>query len=304
MNRSLLTRRRFLALAALSLGGGVAVAQSAGGSGSPAPAATATVPATAAAASPPRRGVAQPVPRLAPPAALPPGVFRVGPCGERRRPTGGAPPSQALLDAFAILRRDRSAEDELPAAALKALRVRGLTPVAADAARVLRSAGDARAWVVPVPDVDRADPFVCKRAGASPREGVAVVAIGAAPAGGGAALRDLVRGIAPVAVDPCAGEGHDMLGVSGIVPDGVPAVFLTAPDGTAVRADVKDNGFSFVVPRGRTPEPRYVVWTGADGTPHVQPCPRSSAVPAGRAGDRSPSRSSLPTARMAAGRYR
>ncbi len=40
----------------------------------------------------------------------------------------------------------------------------------------------------------------------------------------------------------CAGPDHTMLGVSGIVPNGVPAVFLTAPDGTAVKADVKDNG--------------------------------------------------------------
>jgi hypothetical protein len=33
-----------------------------------------------------------------------------------------------------------------------------------------------------------------------------------------------------------------MLGISGMVPEGVAAVFLTAPDGTAVKADVKDNG--------------------------------------------------------------
>jgi hypothetical protein len=62
-----------------------------------------------------------------------------------------------------------------------------------------------------------------------------------------------------------------MLEVSGIVPNGVPAAFLTAPDGTAVRADVKDNAYLFVVPRAKTAEQRYVVWTGGDGTPHVQP---------------------------------
>ncbi|HEV8151979.1 MAG TPA: hypothetical protein VGP78_03555, partial [Solirubrobacteraceae bacterium] len=45
----------------------------------------------------------------------------------------------------------------------------------------------------------------------------------------------------------------------------------TSPDGTAVRADVRDNGFAFLVPRRVTMQPRYVVWTGADGTPHVQP---------------------------------
>lgn len=43
-------------------------------------------------------------------------------------------------------------------------------------------------------------------------------------------------------VTMCAGPDHAMLGVSGIVPNGVPAVFLTAPDGSAVKADVKDNG--------------------------------------------------------------
>jgi hypothetical protein len=63
------------------------------------------------------------------------------------------------------------------------------------------------------------------------------------------------------------------------VPDGVPAVFLTAPDGSAVRADVHDNGFSFVVPPARRPEPRYVVWTGSDGTPHVQPVPVFAGIP-------------------------
>jgi hypothetical protein len=62
-----------------------------------------------------------------------------------------------------------------------------------------------------------------------------------------------------------------MLSVSGIVPDGVGAAFLTSPDGTAVRADVKDNAYAFVVPRTEQAEERYVVWTGGDGTPHVQP---------------------------------
>ena len=65
-----------------------------------------------------------------------------------------------------------------------------------------------------------------------------------------------------------------MLGVSGVVPDGVAAAYLTAPDGTAVRADVADNAYAFVVPAPRDPGQRYVVWTGGDGTPHVQPVPR------------------------------
>jgi hypothetical protein len=101
-----------------------------------------------------------------------------------------------------------------------------------------------------------------------------VVATGGAPAGGGAALPDLVRGRGAVSVDACAGPGHDMLGVSGVVPDGVAAAYLTAPDGTAVRADVSDNGYAFVIPTPRDAGQRYVVWTGGDGTPHVQPVPR------------------------------
>ena len=41
--------------------------------------------------------------------------------------------------------------------------------------------------------------------------------------------------------------------VSGVVPDGVAAAYLTAPDGTAVRADVADNAYAFVVPAPRDP---------------------------------------------------
>ena len=111
------------------------------------------------------------------------------------------------------------------------------------------------------------------------REGVVVVATADAAEGGGGALDDLVRGRAPVSVDQCAGENHDLLSVSGIVPNGVAAVFLTAPDGTAVRADVKDNGYEFVVPHPRRPQQRYVVWTGGDGTPHVQPVIATAAPP-------------------------
>ena len=62
-----------------------------------------------------------------------------------------------------------------------------------------------------------------------------------------------------------------MVGISGVVPDGVPAAFLTSQDGTAVRADVADNGYAFLVKPDLRPEQRYVVWTGSDGTPHVQP---------------------------------
>jgi hypothetical protein len=105
----------------------------------------------------------------------------------------------------------------------------------------------------------------------TPHPSLAVVALDGAPGGAGGRLEDLVRGREPVAIDPCGGPNRDMLSVSGIVPDGVGAAFLTSPDGTAVRADVKDNAYAFVVPRTKRAEERYVVWTGGDGTPHVQP---------------------------------
>ena len=77
------------------------------------------------------------------------------------KPAVGAPstaaPTQALLDAFAILRRPRTDQDALSAQALQALRVRGLAPVAPDSARLLRSTpSGGRAWVVPVPTSRRA----------------------------------------------------------------------------------------------------------------------------------------------------
>lgn len=219
---------------------------------------------------------------LAAPAAPQPQVFAKFPACRlvRKRPAPAtAPPSQALLNAFSILRRERRPEDALPAEALQALKQRRLAPVSPDSARLLRTGpGSGRAWIVPVPDVTAAFPFGCAPNG-KPREGVAVVALDGAAPGGGGALDDLVRGRAPVWVDPCAGDNHDMLGVSGIVPDGVAAAFLTAPDGTAVRADVKDNGYQFLVPEPRTIGQRYVVWTGGDGTPHVQPILTFGPVP-------------------------
>jgi len=217
------------------------------------------------------------------------------------KPPAAAPVPQNLLDAFGVLRRERADADALPADALKALRQRGLAPFDPAAARLLRQTDDGgRAWVVAVRDVPanpttvfalgcvqrtlsrqrdgllrwmRAHPGGAPNTTNKPAShpGLAVVAIDGAPAGAGGRLEDLVRGREPVAIDPCGGPNHDMLSVSGIVPDGVGAAFLTSPDGTAVRADVKDNAYAFVVPRPKRAEQRYVVWTGGDGTPHVQP---------------------------------
>jgi hypothetical protein len=197
--------------------------------------------------------------------------------------TTPAPPSEALRNTFGILRSEPDDDDALSPRALKALKQRGLAPVDLRSARLLRADRRKRTWVVAVADVDAVGGRACPpgyalTANAKPREGLAVVAVEGAPAGGGGSLHELRRGLAPAAVDPCAGADRKMLGVSGIVPDGVEAVFATAADGTATRADVRDNGYTFVLPRPRLPETRYLVWTGADGTPHVQPLPAVLAV--------------------------
>jgi hypothetical protein len=247
------------------------------------------IAAHADSASSPRRAPA-PVRVVAAPAASRPFMLRtplpiacavpvpVAPGGKTQTPqppkaAAAAPPSQQLLDAFAILRRPRTDEDALSPEAVEALRVRGLSPVSLDSSRLLRSTpSGGKAWVVPVPNVVGRFGALCRPVGKSAaREGVVVVAVGDAASGGGGALGDLVRGRAPVTIAPCSGADHSMLSISGLVPNGVPAVFLTAPDGTAVRADVKDNGYEFLLPNQRSYEQRYVVWTGGDGTPHVQP---------------------------------
>jgi hypothetical protein len=239
------------------------------------------------------------------------GVVRIaGPVGTRApRPE---PVPDDLLHAFGILRRAVTPDDALPRDALQALRVRDLEPFDPAAARLIRTAPDGgRTWVVPTRDVPDTPgcgvgalvpPAIAynpktptplpalpapatrpaKPQKATPHPGLALVSLGGAPVGAGGRYEDLIRGREDVAIDPCGGPGHDMLSVSGLVPDGVPAAFLTSPDGTAIRADVRDNAYTFVVPRNARAETRYVVWTGGDGTPHVQPLPPYAVFPAGR----------------------
>jgi hypothetical protein len=286
MIRRMPSVRRLAPIAALALVAGAAVAQASGGGGATTPAPVAVVPSRAPAAAtlvdagpPAVRIVARGSGAPAAPISMTPGTITTAAPVVACRPSKGsaskapasqAAPSDVLTDAFGILRRDRNDDDTLPAAALTALKRSGLTPVDAQSARLLRADGAARAWVVPVPDVGVANRFACVKS-TDPREGLAVVSVGGAPAGGGGALRDLLRGLAPASVDPCAGASHDMIGVSGIVPDDIDAVFVTAADGTATRADVHDNGYTFVLPDVRRLQSRYLVWTGKDGAPHVQP---------------------------------
>ncbi|HEV2775146.1 MAG TPA: hypothetical protein VGV90_06115 [Solirubrobacteraceae bacterium] len=274
MKRKIWSVRRLAPLGALALVVGAGGAQAAGGGPpDPKPVAPRTLSPAMPAAPVPMAVLPAPAPH---PALSPMLHVNCRPPGQR---AAAAPPSEALKDAFGILRRPRTDDDALPRRAAEALKARGLKVVDAQATRLLRADRRARAWVVPVPDVNAGSSVVCRgprarsQSAVAPREGLVVVAVGGAPAGGGGALRDLQRGLANATVDPCAGADRDMLGVSGVVPDGVEAVFVTAADGSATRADVHDNGFSFVLPRPRRPEQRYVVWTGADGTPHVQPLP-------------------------------
>ena len=151
---------------------------------------------------------------------------------------------------------------------------RPATPVPAPPATSPAPAPAPRA-TPPTPAPAPAAPVAPRRSPAKPepQPGLAVVGLDGAPNGAGGSLPDLVRGREPVSVTFCAGPSKDMLSVSGIVPDGVPAAFLTSPDGTAVRADVKDNAYAFTIPPDKRLAQRYVVWTGGDGTPHVQPVP-------------------------------
>jgi hypothetical protein len=190
-----------------------------------------------------------------------------------RPASGPAPtaPSQQLLATFGVLRRAATAGDALPAEAAAALKARGLRVEGTGTARLLRTGpGDGKAWVVPVAEISGLVDCVAAKRPAD-REGLAVVALGETPAGGGGTRDDLARGRAPASVETCAGPDHRSISVSGIVPDGVSAVYLTATDGTAVRADVRDNGFALLVPAPVRPDQRFLVWTPANGTPHVQP---------------------------------
>lgn len=261
-----------------------------------------------------------PVPTTPAPAVAPP-----LPACIPARTAPAAPAPQAVLDAFGILRRERTDDDALPVRALRALRQAGLAVPDPTVARRLRRAGRGTAWIVPVADLRplsapgrcvlrrpvprRARPLPARTARPprtprrspvpapapapliaapvgplgsptaprpaprDPQPGVAVVSLGDILGGGGGTLHDLLRGLAAPEVTPCAGPRDDLVGVSGVVPDGVEAVYLTAADGSAVRADVTDNGYTFLVPspaRAAMRVPRYVVWT-TDGTPHVAP---------------------------------
>ncbi len=260
-----------------------------------------------------------------------PATLYIARCAPRKQ-TAVKPPSQAVFDAFGVLRRERTDADTLSAKAMQQLKRRGITLADPNSARLLRqTASGGRAWVVPVADLRallRGPRLICNpKAGRGverrprarrlrparriptpklprrvpppsaapiyaapvpfapvpfaplvdldkPQEGLIVIAEGGAPVGVGGVHKQLIRGLVSPSVRPCAGPKRDLVSVSGIVPDGVGSAFLTSADGTAIKADVKDNAYEFLVPPAKGREahaPRYVVWVGGDGTPHVQP---------------------------------
>jgi len=192
MTTRTLSVRRLAPIAVLALVAGAAAAQAAGGGGSaqpqsqPPPAAAAPAPVLASPAlvrgsarralraMPAGVAVVPAAPTFTPavPSAIPltPATVPLPAalCPPRNRNAARTPPSDALKNAFAILRRERNDDHALPARALAALKARGLQPVDPQSARLLRADGAARAWVVPVPDVNVASPLFCGRTGAVP----------------------------------------------------------------------------------------------------------------------------------------
>src|SRR5262249_42748736 len=118
------------------------------------------VPPTVVLAAP-RPPVASKFPFVAK-ACVAPGPFRIRPQAPGSAPK--PPPPRPLLAASPTLSPPRTPADALPTEAVSALRLRGLEPVSADSARLLRSTpAGGKAWVVPVPDVSRANLVACER---------------------------------------------------------------------------------------------------------------------------------------------
>jgi hypothetical protein len=162
-------------------------------------------------------------------------------------------PSEALLDTLGVLRRPRAATDAVPASALE--RIFGGRPEL-DSARRVRD----NAWLVPLEDVrwfpsvsaeclrnlppkqraatERAQREAARR---PPVEGVTAVSTGEQGILLGRWSVDDIKAGRTFTVSNCAGPKHDQIRVSGLVPDGVGAVTITARDGTTTAVSVQDN---------------------------------------------------------------
>jgi hypothetical protein len=180
--------------------------------------------------------------------------------------TSTALPSARLQMALGVLRRPKAAEDALPAAALRDLPF--VSGVMVDAARRIPEG-----WIVPVEDM-------------TPKLQVSSACLRSMPAAQRKATRDAIRqsdnpiaveGIVLVRDDParpvawrrystddvlagkafsvqgCTGPMHNRITVSGIVPDGVTQVTLTARDGAIVEATPQQNTVSIERDRPDSP---------------------------------------------------
>jgi hypothetical protein len=192
-----------------------------------------------------------------------------------------ATPSQALLDALAVLRRPKTAEDTPPAGVFRHYPVRGGLMV--DAVRRVRSTAGAELWLVPVedlspplevpeaclrsmpPDQRKATREAIRRSRTDGKtEGVALLK-GAGP--GVAQIwrdEDILAGRAYVARG-CMGEMHDRIAITGLVPDAVTQVTMTTRSGAIVQSTPEQNVVLIDQPRPDKPSglPAHVTSTTA-----------------------------------------
>jgi hypothetical protein len=192
-----------------------------------------------------------------------------------------AAPSPALLNALAVLRRPRAAEDALPADALRMAPF--LDGVMTDSARHVRTAGGSDLWIVPVEDLSaplevpekclrtlpakqrKATREAIRRSRAEPpAEGVTVLRGAAAQLGQAWRTEDILAGHA-FALQGCTGTLHDRLTLQGLVPDAVTQVTLRARGGALAPATPEQNVIELDQPRPDEPSglPAHVTSTTA-----------------------------------------
>ncbi|HWK29369.1 MAG TPA: hypothetical protein VNS09_22590 [Solirubrobacter sp.] len=180
--------------------------------------------------------------------------------------TTTATPSQTLLDAFAVLRRPRTAEDALPKTAPLALAFTDGLMV--DAARHVTLADGTDFWLLPVQNLaprlkvsaaclrtltpqQRKDTRKAIRDSRKqpPVEGVALIFGGDQPQlGMRYSTEDILAGRA-FQLQGCTGAQHDQITLSGIVPDAVTRVTVVARGGAIEQADPEQNLVRLEQPR-------------------------------------------------------
>jgi hypothetical protein len=201
------------------------------------------------------------------------------------------PADPRLAASLAILRRPATAQDAPDAASQRGLVLgRGLH---LGDARLLRTEGAQRAWLVPVDDVRPAPlperciaraPLAMQRSFRRQRErfaaqpaqpGMVVLSDGSVEVGpSNASLESILKGQA-VEMNSCAGPSHDMLGLYALLPDGDTQPYLRYPDGHTVLGELRDNAVTFLLrkPDQRDQLPTLLAWTDATGAQRSTPLP-------------------------------